>query len=686
MFKQVFAAVGLWWGATARAAVPLAIGTFDPGSPPPPEPAPLAAGPVEEVKEKVEEAKSQKQLEQEARQREIDEANAQKAARVIVLPWQGEDFWQNENLRANVSIRIARPDAKFYPDIDLYQAGRKEQDRSVRPGDQRAIVPESAISEINSAVGDVSTIPYNALPEQDWALKAHELRDVAEKMWFVDRPELREPLFQLYVQIGRAAENSNSGSPPFYDAIGGVTVNYYWYLAGSMAWETPELLAKIPDQELNASVSNYRTMLETGQIPLLKLDFTLESEDGRFDPSAFANDYQVFMNGVEKTITSDKGLLEWPPGRVDVYLKRDDGHSMSDRIEISKFQEKVYFVRGVARKKMGLDFAAQLLENPNDCMPNIDGDVVNYLSIYQKLHPLAQIYIAIPYAGSTASNKIMLWRWDPAKGGLVRVEDNTGGFPIRFALIGGTGVTFAGARYLPPTEDQLTQVATSGASVGATDPLFVAGALDNFSLNAAGIPFNVQLRGHYGRLMIPVGLQYTLGVQKDNSPGANGPDGYDDMKWRDSFQAWNKGEEDYIHYNMLACDTVTTPTGTGTDAATTTQLQCSQVLRARMFQRLAYTGVGVVLGRKASIGYGYRGWIRTGWYNAPHAVDITGHLGLAANPLLKKPDGRANPVLDLDFWGGGIVPFRDSVYVAPGKKTGPFQPLFGFQALVGSTF
>ena len=83
-------------------------------------------------------------------------------------------------------------------------------------------------------------------------------------------------------------------------------------------------------------VNNYRTMLETGQIPLLKLDFTLESEN-QFDPTKFADQYTVYFNGVEKTITSEKGLEERPPGRQDVYLKRDDGHSLSDRIELDKF-------------------------------------------------------------------------------------------------------------------------------------------------------------------------------------------------------------------------------------------------------------------------------------------------------------------------------------------------------------
>jgi len=60
------------------------------------------------------------------------------AARVVVLQWQASRVdYTNELLRRNVRARIARPDGRFYPDIDLYQDGRKEPDDTLRPLDQR---------------------------------------------------------------------------------------------------------------------------------------------------------------------------------------------------------------------------------------------------------------------------------------------------------------------------------------------------------------------------------------------------------------------------------------------------------------------------------------------------------------------------------------------------------------------
>jgi hypothetical protein len=652
-------------------------------------------GPVEAVEDKVEEKKSADELEKEQRMAEIDAANKEKAARVVVLPWDNEEFWENESLRRNVSIRIARPDARFYPDIDLYQAGRKEPDESVRPVDQRGIVPDSAIADVQAATGEIATVPYNAMSEQDWSLKAHELKTEAEKIWFVDRPELREPLFELYVQIGRAAENANNPAPPFYEEIGGIAVNYYWYLAGSMAWETPDLLAKINDQELNLSVSNYRTMLETGQIPLLKLDFTLTESNEEWDPAKFAGEYTLFVNGVKKTITSSKGLLEWPPGRTDIYLKRDDGHSLSDRIELDKFKDKVYFVRGVARKKMGLSFRDQLLEHPNECTPPVDGDVLNYLAIYQKLHGKAEIYIAIPLGGSTAPNKILLWRWDPKGGYLTRVLDNTGGFPVRFAALAGAGLTFSGVTYKSPSQDELNSFASNAATSGGAGGLggFISAA-DKFKPTPLALPLSLQIRGHYGRLLVLFGQNYSVRLAQDEGAGDN--------NWHDKFQAWNPGQDGAPnqHFDVVTpCaaetgsttpTTPTTPTATttasttgGTSAPTST---CGLQLRSRTWQRLNYVGVGGVLGRNAAIGFGLRGYVRAGWYNAPHTVDLTGHVGDAISPLVKNPDGRVNPVLDLDFWGGAAIPFKDSVFVADDKKTGPASLLFGLNVLAGLTF
>jgi hypothetical protein len=122
------------------------------------------------------------------------------------------------------------------------------------------------------------------------------------------------------------------------------------------------------------------------------------------------------------------------------------------------------------------------------------------------------------------------------------------------------------------------------------------------------------------------------------------------------------------------------------------------VLRERTWQRLVFLGAGGVIGRNASIGFGPRGWARVGWTNVPHAVDLTGHLGYTAQaPFSTKSTGRVRPIVDLDGFGGVLVPFRDSVYIAGNdvapltaeardKKLGRALPTFGFTAGIGLTF
>jgi hypothetical protein len=305
-------------------------------------------------------------------------------------------------------MRIARPDANFYPEVDLYQAGRKEPDDTVRAPDQRGTVPNDAIAKVLAAVDQVSKIPWNGMSETDWGLKATELRQVADQIWFVDRPELREPLFKLYVQVGRAAENQGSGAPPFYDLIGGRTVNYYWYKAGAMAHTEPALLSKLTDQDLYASVDYYKQLLDSKQIKPMTLGF---EEGGQWDAKAFAGDYQVYIDGVEVLIDNKDSLYNVAPGKVDIFMKRADGsNSLSDAIDLTKLDNKIYFLRDVARKKMGIDFIDQLMEHPNECTPELDGDIMTYLAIYAKLQPEAEIYVAVPEAGNP--NRILIWRWD----------------------------------------------------------------------------------------------------------------------------------------------------------------------------------------------------------------------------------------------------------------------------------
>jgi len=65
-----------------------------------------------------------------------------KMARVIVLEWDDSDAnYKNDTLTRNVRSRIGRSDALFFPEVDLYQNGRKMKDRTVIPAQQPAVVP-----------------------------------------------------------------------------------------------------------------------------------------------------------------------------------------------------------------------------------------------------------------------------------------------------------------------------------------------------------------------------------------------------------------------------------------------------------------------------------------------------------------------------------------------------------------
>ena len=151
-------------------------------------------------------------------EKEAEKKKKEKIARVVVLKWNGvraTDYTDTTVQRIVRSV-IARPDAQFYPEVDLYQNGRKVKDKTVVPAMQPATVPVQNITRVRQAVDEISGVPWNALQPDQWGLKAGELRDLTEQLWFVDRVELREPLFLLYAQIGRAADSQNQNIPPFY--------------------------------------------------------------------------------------------------------------------------------------------------------------------------------------------------------------------------------------------------------------------------------------------------------------------------------------------------------------------------------------------------------------------------------------------------------------------------------------
>ena len=113
---------------------------------------------------------------------------------------------------------------------------------------------------------------------------------------------------------------------------------------------------------------------------------------------------------------------------------------------------------------MELDFVAQLFLRETECTPQVDSDILTYLSIYAKMHPEVdtEIYISVPKAGNP--NKVWVWRFDPTSTTLSKVKDGIEEFPVHFVATMGTGMLYNGFNlsYTPPQAD---------AIVGGSNPI-----------------------------------------------------------------------------------------------------------------------------------------------------------------------------------------------------------------------
>lgn len=582
-------------------------------------------GAVEDPFAKAKAKKEAEEAEREARLAALEAAQSGVAAKVVVLAWPGapDVDYDHAGLQGNIKARIARPDAKFFPEIDLYQVGRRHPDRSIPPNMQPGKVPDEAKEIVMAAVRDIETVPWNGMAESDWGITANTLRGLTEEIWFVDRPDLREPLFRLYVEIGRAAENMNNPVAPFYQQVGGQLLNYYWYLAGSLAYNDPALLDSLTVPEMRSSIEYYRDLLANKEIRFMTLSF---EQGGVWDAKKFATEYKVYINGIETLITDPQSLYQVPPGRVDIFLKRTDGYSISDRVDLSNLDDKIYFVRDVARKKMGIDFVDQLMEHPNECTPRVEGDIMISLAIYASLHEDAEVFYAVPVAGDP--NKTLLWRWNTEAKTLTKVLDETGGYPIRFAVLAGAGTTFG----------------SGGLGDPVCEPNPIPGQPDicqpgepEFGIFA--VPIYAQLRAHYRRLLVAFGAEAGIAP---NDPG-----------FQDTY-ALNDGH--------VVTD------ANGDPAIKTSQLNA-------MF----YAAVGFVIQKKASLGLGPRAYVRFGGYTLPHIFDITGHVGLTLEPPGMEQKGRVRLILDADAFAGVTVPYA-------GDSTQTVKPSFGIAIGAGTTF
>ena len=630
-----------------------------------------------------------KNKEDEEAEAEIDAAAAEeerkrkeKLARVIVLKWPDTptDFL-DETLQRNVRSRIARPDAMFFPEVDLYQNGRKVKDRTVIAAMQPAVVPDIAATTVMRAVDEIAGVPWDALQPAQWSTKADELRAIAEEIWFVDRVELREPMFLLYAQIGRAAQNRNFAAPPFYEEIGGFAVNYYWYLAATLAYQEPALMSKLTDQELSGNISYLLQQLQNGSFPTLKVDFELENV---FEED-FNETYEVRLNGLPVELDAN-GRIDVFLGRTDIYLKRlDTGHGLSERLEVVKLKERIYSVREVARKLMGIEFIEQLFLYKNECVPEVDGDILNYLAIYAKLHEKAEIYIAVPENGNP--NRVYVWRYDRASAQLSLVGGGGDGFPVRFAFVFSSGLLYNGATvtYTEPSTEDVKSI-EAGDAVGVT--LGDTAGLVDAELDPAFLPFNLELRGHYNRLMVNFGAEFSLGLTDGGEIQGTGDDTGRLIEYYQHPGNNDQGGKDEV----FAVQDPTANCETNGDG----NLVCAEVYNIRDFNRYLYLGTGVVLGRDAGIGFGPRFAARFGWTNIPHAFQTTGHFGWALQPPIPQAGGRVRPMLDADLRGGVAIARERSLQRDLAASTqadndedndeSNVMPVFGLNIGIGLTF
>ena len=119
-----------------------------------------------------------------------------------------------------------------------------------------------AAALVELADGTAST-PWNALSENDWASRADDMLQA----YRLSHDQLQgEELFLVLCQLGRAAENANKASEPFYATVDGRTVNVAWHAAATLVVARPALLTTVPDRDVRASVQYYVSEIRTGEL------------------------------------------------------------------------------------------------------------------------------------------------------------------------------------------------------------------------------------------------------------------------------------------------------------------------------------------------------------------------------------------------------------------------------------
>ena len=104
---------------------------------------------------------------------------------------------------------------------------------------------------------------------------------------------------------------------------------------------------------------------------------TLSFEEAGSGTQSLRLRYVVYINGQEVLINSPDGLHRFP-GRVDVYLERADGGKVS-LTGLSWISWAIKFISFATWPvSEWASFAAQLMDHPNECTPELDSDILTY--------------------------------------------------------------------------------------------------------------------------------------------------------------------------------------------------------------------------------------------------------------------------------------------------------------------
>lgn len=214
---------------------------------------------------------------------------------------------------------------------------------------------------------------------------------------------------------------------------------------------------------------------------------------------------------------------------------------------------------------------------------------------------------------------------------------------VHVAALVGAGVAHNGAAYTVASEDVL-----DGAALGSAGKVAPGGAAEG-SLGSLLMPMGLDVRLHWGRVMVAAGMDWSLvatsGVRMLEYKADPGPPDINRQS-----------------------DTI----GSTFDDA--------------IYSRTWWLQAGGVLGQDAALGFGPRLGARWGWTNLSRGQQVLADVGWAFQPPVLESIDPIRPVVDAALFGGVSLPASDSIALEASNDGKTMFPVVGLDLSVGLMF